>query len=50
MGLEPDTVCARKRFASSIRGEDSEGEWALLLVRDDVLVVGKRDKATLGGD
>jgi hypothetical protein len=51
MGFELDTLWARKRFVSSMRGRDfeGEGEWALPLVRDDVLVVKEGRKATLGG-
>jgi hypothetical protein len=49
IGFELDTLCARKRFASSIWGRDLEGEWALPLGRDDVLVVNGGGRATLGG-
>ena len=49
-GLEPDTLCARYKFASSMaQCRGFEGDGALPLIMDVVLVVEDEEKATLGG-
>jgi hypothetical protein len=48
--LEPDTFCARYRFASSMIARDFEGDGALLpLIIDVVLGMKEEETATVGG-